>query len=38
VNPWETSDPRVFNRLLSLGVDSICTNYPDILVGALAGR
>jgi glycerophosphoryl diester phosphodiesterase len=31
VAPWATSDPTVLRRLLDYGVDSICTNHPDIL-------
>jgi glycerophosphoryl diester phosphodiesterase len=38
VNPWETSDPRLVNHLLSLGVDSICANFPDVVVSALQRR
>ena len=35
VNPWETSDPAIVNRLIELGVDSICANEPDVVVRAL---
>jgi glycerophosphoryl diester phosphodiesterase len=35
VNPWATSEPPIIEHLVGLGVDSICTNHPDILVGAL---
>jgi glycerophosphoryl diester phosphodiesterase len=38
VNPWETSDPAIVSRLIELGVDSICTNHPDVVVGALQRR
>ena len=38
VNPWETSNPLIFTRLLELGVDSICANYPDVVVEALRQR
>ena len=35
VHPWATSEPRVIARLIEIGVDSICSNHPDIVVGAL---
>jgi glycerophosphoryl diester phosphodiesterase len=35
VHPWATSDPTVVERLIRLGVDSICSNHPDVVVGAL---
>jgi glycerophosphoryl diester phosphodiesterase len=35
VHPWATSDPEVVERLLSFGVDSVCSNHPDVVVGAL---
>jgi glycerophosphoryl diester phosphodiesterase len=37
VHPWETSEPMIFKRLIELGVDSICTNYPDRVVSAIRG-
>ena len=30
VFPWETKDPRYFERLLDLGVASFATDYPDV--------
>ena len=30
VFPWETSDPRSFERLLDLGVASFATDFPDV--------
>ncbi|CAE7271825.1 egsA, partial [Symbiodinium sp. CCMP2456] len=30
VFPWETKDPRYFERLLDLGVVSFATDYPDV--------
>jgi glycerophosphoryl diester phosphodiesterase len=40
VHPWETRDPHEIDRLIGLGVDSICSNQPDLVVQALrlAGR
>ncbi|MBI4493578.1 MAG: glycerophosphodiester phosphodiesterase [Chloroflexi bacterium] len=38
VAPWVTSDPAVWQWLLSLGVDAIGTNHPDRLVAFTAGR
>ena len=38
VNPWDTSRPEVVEHLIGLGVDSICTNHPDVVVGALERR
>jgi glycerophosphoryl diester phosphodiesterase len=35
VHPWATSDPVVIDRLIGLGVDSICSNHPDVVGGAL---
>jgi glycerophosphoryl diester phosphodiesterase len=35
VHPWATSEPAVVERLIGLGVDSICSNHPDVVVGAL---
>jgi len=35
VNSWATSDPAVIARLASLGVDSICSNHPDRVVGVI---
>jgi len=35
VHPWATSEPRVIERLIGLGVDSICSNHPDIVGEAL---
>ena len=37
VHPWETSEPLIFNRLIELGVDSICANYPDLVIRAARG-
>jgi glycerophosphoryl diester phosphodiesterase len=36
VHPWETRDPDEMDRLIGLGVDSICSNQPDLVVQALA--
>ncbi|MCK6528125.1 glycerophosphodiester phosphodiesterase [Myxococcota bacterium] len=33
VAPWVSSDPHVLRRLISLGVDGIGTNHPDVLRG-----
>ncbi len=30
VLPWECDDPRAYEKLLELGVDSFATDYPDI--------
>ena len=38
VHPWATSDPRVIDYLIGMGVDSICANEPDIVVEALRAR
>jgi glycerophosphoryl diester phosphodiesterase len=40
VHPWETRDPVEIDRLIGLGVDSICSNQPDLVVqaNARAGR
>lgn len=38
VHPWATSEPHVVERLIELGVDSICSNHPDVVVGALRKR
>ncbi|MGE3907983.1 MAG: glycerophosphodiester phosphodiesterase [Chloroflexota bacterium] len=35
VHPWATSEPRVINRLIAMGVDSICSNHPDVVGEAL---
>jgi glycerophosphoryl diester phosphodiesterase len=35
VHPWETSEPRAVRHLIALGVDSICANAPDVVVGAM---
>jgi glycerophosphoryl diester phosphodiesterase len=35
VHPWATSEPRVIERLIAMGVDSICSNHPDLVVEAL---
>lgn len=34
VNPWTVNEPAVIEHLIGLGVDSICSNYPDIVVQA----
>jgi glycerophosphoryl diester phosphodiesterase len=34
VHPWETSDPDAIDRLIEIGVDSICSNRPDNVGGA----
>ncbi len=38
VNSWATSDPAVIARLAARGVDSICTNHPDRVVGVIGRR
>jgi glycerophosphoryl diester phosphodiesterase len=38
VNPWTVNEPAVVDHLIELGVDSICSNYPDIVVRAVNGR
>lgn len=38
VHPWATSQPEVVERLIQLGVDSICSNHPDVVVEALQRR
>jgi glycerophosphoryl diester phosphodiesterase len=35
VLPWECSDPRAYERLLELGVDSFATDYPEVTLGAV---
>ena len=35
VHPWATSEPRVIDRLIEMGVDSICSNHPDVVGEAL---
>lgn len=35
VHPWALSEPRIIERLMTMGVDSICSNHPDIVVKAL---
>jgi glycerophosphoryl diester phosphodiesterase len=35
VHPWATSEPRVIERLIAMGVDSICSNHPDVVGEAL---
>jgi glycerophosphoryl diester phosphodiesterase len=35
VHPWATSDRKIVDYLIGLGVDSICSNHPDVVVGAL---
>jgi glycerophosphoryl diester phosphodiesterase len=36
VHPWATSEPPVIDYLIGLGVDSICSNHPDVVVQAIA--
>ena len=38
VNPWTANEPAVVDHLIGLGVDSICSNYPDVVVEALRRR
>jgi glycerophosphoryl diester phosphodiesterase len=38
VNSWATSDPKVIARLVAAGVDSVCTNHPDVAVGVIERR
>jgi glycerophosphoryl diester phosphodiesterase len=35
VHPWSPSEPEVIDYLIGLGVDSICSNHPDVVGGAL---
>ena len=35
VNPWTANEPEVVEHLIGLGVDSICSNYPDVVVKAI---
>jgi glycerophosphoryl diester phosphodiesterase len=35
VHPWATSEPQIIDHLMRLGVDSICSNHPDLVVAAL---
>jgi glycerophosphoryl diester phosphodiesterase len=35
VNPWTANEPDVIEHLIKLGVDSICSNNPDVVVQAL---
>lgn len=35
VHPWATSEPRIIDKLIAMGVDSICSNHPDIVGEAL---
>ena len=35
VHPWTISEPQVVKRLIEIGVDSVCSNHPDVVVGAL---
>ncbi|WP_442483780.1 glycerophosphodiester phosphodiesterase [Aeoliella sp. SH292] len=37
VLPWENADPKVYRRLLDLGVESFATDYPEVTVEALRG-
>jgi glycerophosphoryl diester phosphodiesterase len=34
---WTPDAPADIERLIGLGVDGICSNYPDRVVAALAG-
>jgi len=38
VHPWATSDPEAISALAGLGVDSICSNHPDRVVGVIGRR
>jgi glycerophosphoryl diester phosphodiesterase len=38
VHPWATSDVNAIAELVALGVDSICSNHPDRVVGVIGGR
>lgn len=35
VHPWATSEPAIIERLIALGVDSICSNHPDRVIDAI---
>lgn len=35
VNPWTVNEPAIVEHMIGLGVDSICGNYPDIVVKAV---
>ena len=37
VNVWTVDDPDRMRALVEMGVDGICTNVPDVLVGVLTG-
>jgi glycerophosphoryl diester phosphodiesterase len=37
VLPWENADPKVYRRLLDLGVESFATDYPEVTVEAVRG-
>ncbi|MGD9796206.1 MAG: glycerophosphodiester phosphodiesterase [Acidimicrobiia bacterium] len=36
VNTWTVDDPDRMSDLIAMGIDGICTNVPDVLVGLLA--
>jgi glycerophosphoryl diester phosphodiesterase len=36
VNVWTVDDPDRMRQLIAWGVDGICTNVPDVLVGVLS--
>ena len=35
VLPWECSDPRAYDKLLALGVESFATDYPEVTLDAV---
>lgn len=38
VNAWTCNDPARFRELAAWGIDGLCTDLPDVMVAALAGR
>jgi glycerophosphoryl diester phosphodiesterase len=38
VYAWTVNDPTVMRRMLALGISSIITDHPDLLVHVMSGR